>query len=505
VIRRLLVGGALIGSASCGYFNGMWSANHFAAEARHFERDGRFAEAKASWAQAAVKAESVVAHQPHSRWADDALVLQGEALAKSGACDRATSPLARALQSVQDSALLTRAALVAAGCALAAQDPASAERLLEPIATGSDRREASRAAYLLGQAGEQRGEFAAAAAWYARSREREAGPARARAHLRAVQTATGLAVVDTLIGEDFDEAVWDPLLAEVARAAGADTARGTLDHLLAHGHWRAGARARLLLADGDRLFAAGALDAADQRYAQVAAAVPDSTEGQQAAVRQVRVDVARASSPADLPPLQQRVNRLLQGGLGSAAGSDARALEALLRAITSPDGEASEALEFRTAEVARDSLRAPSVAAHLFLGFASAHPASLFAPKALVAAAALRPEASDSLLVVLRDRYPDSPYTVALDGNLSPGYSAAEDSLARALGLGVAILAAAAVPATGLPVPGPRGPRLDEPRADGRGATPTPAGPRRPLPGDDQAPRIKRRTPASLPAGAERP
>jgi len=504
VSGRPWLGLALLGAASCGYYNGMWSANRFAGQARRFEHDGRLAEARASWAQAAEKAESVVAHSPHGRWADDALVLQGEGLARSGACDRAAAPLGRALQSVRDSSLLGRAALVAGECALAEHSPATAERLLEPLATPTDRREASRATYLLGQAAEQRGAFVTAAAWYARSREKDAAAARARALLYAGSTSAALALIDTLVERGLGEGVWDPLLADVGRTAGADTASSTLDRVLARGRWRGGPLARLLLDDGDRLFAAGALDAAYRRYAQVAAAAPDSTEGQQALVRQVRVDVARATSTADFPPLRQRLSQLLQAGLGAVATNDARALELMLRSIIAPERDTAEAAAFRAAELARDSLRAPLLAAHLFIAFAAAHPASLFAPKALVAAADVSPAARDSLLGVLQRDYGASPYTLALAGDVSPGYSAAEDSLARALGVAIASAAAAPASVIGLPVPGPRGPRLDDPRA-GRAAAPAvPAQPQRPAPGADGPGRGKRRAPTP-PPGSERP
>jgi len=504
VSRRLCLPSVLLCAASCGYYNGMWSANHFAAEARRLERAGRMTDARASWAQAAVKAESVVAHSPHGRWADDALVLQGEGLAKSGACDQAAAPLGRALQTVRDSALLGRAALVAAECRLAAHDPGGAERLLEPLATPSERREASRATYLLGQAADQRGEFAAAAIWYARSRERAAGPGRARALLNAGSSDAALALVDTLVDRKFGEEVWDPLLADVHRCTGAQIASRTLDALLAQGHWTPGARARLLLADGDRLFAARLLDDADRRYAQVAAVAPDSAEGQQALVRRVRVEVAGATSLAALAPLRQRLNNLGQAGLGGVAAGDARALAQVLRSLDDREDDATEAVAFRSAEMARDSLHAPALAAHLFMLFASTHPGSLFAPKAMVAAATLSPDAHDSLVTAVQQGYGGSPYALALAGDLSPGYAAAEDSLGRALGVAVEVAAIGTVSRIGLPVPGPRGPRLDEPRVGRAAAAASPASPqRRPAAVDDEPLRGQR--PPRPPPGAERP
>src|SRR3989442_13360208 len=84
------------GVAACAYYNGMWNAEHLASQARKLERQDRVAEAQTYWAQAAVKAESVVARHPTSRWADAALVLEGEALARGGACAQAAAPPARA-------------------------------------------------------------------------------------------------------------------------------------------------------------------------------------------------------------------------------------------------------------------------------------------------------------------------------------------------------------------------------------------------------------------------
>ncbi len=122
-------------------------------------------------------------------------------------------------------------------------------------------------------------------------------------------------------------------------------------------------------------------------------------------------------------------------------------------------------MTFRVAELVRDSLSAPRVAAQLFLAFAAGRPSSIFAPKALVAAAALLPEQRDSLLAVLDSSHAGSPYTLALRGDPSPGFAAAEDSLARALGLEPPAAAALRVWRVAPPVPGPRGPGLDPPPA----------------------------------------
>src|SRR5207302_629255 len=71
----------------------------------------------------------------------------------------------------------------------------------------------------------------------------------------------------------------------------------------------------------------------------------------------------------------------------------------------------------------------------LFVGFARTHPGSPFAPKALVAALAVLPDAHASLVAALDARYPASPYTLALRGADSPAFAAAEDFLAQSLGV----------------------------------------------------------------------
>ena len=452
----------VLGAVSCGYYNGMWSADHFAAQARRQEQDGRRDEARASWAAAAVKAESVVAHHPHGRWADAALVLHGEGLAKSGACDRAGAPLARALASVKDAALRERAALAAAECSLDASNANAAEQLLQPLSASPRRARASRAAYLSGRVAEQRGDWVAAAGSYAQSSEAQAGPARARALLAAGQTAAALAFIDTLARAHFDEESWAPLLVAVGDGAGATEASRALDQVLARGHVLTGTRARLLLADGNRLFAVDSLAAADARYQRVTAMVRDSSEGQVASVRRLRVSAAQAGSLAELRSVKARVDRLAQAGTAGAALNEVRALQRLIQSVMAPE-DSGEAPPFRSAELARDSLRAPQLAANLFVGFARARPGSLFAPKALVAAAVLSPERRDSLIGILHSTYGASPYTLALRGEPSPAYAAAEDSLARALGVVLEPPSTFVASLVAPPVPGPRGPPLDAP------------------------------------------
>jgi hypothetical protein len=170
----------------------------------------------------------------------------------------------------------------------------------------------------------------------------------------------------------------------------------------------------------------------------------------------LRVAAAQTGTLDELRTVQTQVDRLVQAGTTGTALAEARALQRLIQAVIGSD-DAGQEIPFRSAELARDSLRAPQLAEHLFLTFARERPASLFAPKALIDAAA-------------------------------------EDSLARALGVAVAAPSALVVSLVRAPVPGPRGPLLD---ADGPGrAEPSRLPGRRSVRGDD-APRDDRRRPPS--------
>lgn len=409
---------ALAAAGACASSNAMWSARRLANEARALDAEGRVGDAAAAWARAAVKAESVAARHPGSPQVDGALTLQGEALARIGSCGPAVAPLRRVLEGGSDGTLRERAALVLAECALDAGDPAAAERALAGPLEFRDRGRRSRAAYLSGRAAVLRGDVRAALERLSRSEEAAAGFTRARLLAAAGRPDEVAALLDTLTRRRFVEGEWAAVLDDVARALGPDAAGQTLDRLLARQRAPDGARARLLLADGDRRLAGGELDAAQDRYAQVRRLAPDSVEGQRARLLLARVLVPDASGDAAL---------------------------------------------FRAAELARDSLGNARLAGRLFLRIATLAPSSLFAPKALVAAAGLLPESHDSLLAVLSSTYPASPYTLALRGEASPAYAAAEDSLARALGLELRSPAPTVSATVRPPVPGRRGPMLDAP------------------------------------------
>jgi len=456
-VRRSLLA-VVLPLAGCAYYNGLWSANRLANDARKFEERGMVAEARANWGRAAAKAETVLVHHPHSRWADDALVLQGEGLARSGSCDAALVPLSHAIAIVTDDALRERASLAAAACAVQQGSLSDVERYLAPVLESHDASRRSRAFYIGGLAAQRSGDQTLAERRLAASTEPQAATARVVVLAAAGRPAAAVALVDTVARRDGDETRWSDALDSVAQWSGPVTAADALDRLLVRGKLRAAPRARLLIADGDRLRAARVLDRALARYGAAAALVPDSAEAARARVRIERVHLAQAKSVADLDSISARLMHQASGGL---VGGEARALQSEIQLVRRED--TTEANGFRQAERARDSLAAPALAAGLFLRFAATHPTSLFTPKALIAAGQLAPAVLDSVDGVLRAQFAESPYTQAFFGRASPAYQAMEDSLANALGVarpraaGTGLLGLVVAP----PRTGPRGPDLD--------------------------------------------
>lgn len=457
-MKRALMPLLLLASGGCAYYNAMWSAERYAKDARRAERRGQTSEARSQWALAAAKAERVALRHPRSRWADDALTLQAEGLARSGACDAAASPIKQVRDGVTDPVLRERVALAEAECALSAKQPLQAEAALtSPLASKDDARR-SRAELLAGQAAAMRLDYAAAAIHFERSRDLAALPERARVLIDAGRGTEAAAVISALTGPEFGAERGD-LLARLALAAGPEAASATLDRLLQRGKGMPfQEQARLLLADADRRFAHRHYSDAETGYRRAASLAPvGSAEAAMAAIGALRVQVAGVQQLAELKPIEAELRRLSIAPNGAAAKP---LLDLVTRALA---GTETIAAGFRVAELARDSLNAPTLAGRLFLLAADRDTASLYAPKALVAAMAVLPARRDSLIAVLDRSYATSPYTRAFHGEPSVAYAAAEDSLARELGLEISRgPVTGAISRAELPIPGPRGPKLDD-------------------------------------------
>jgi tetratricopeptide (TPR) repeat protein len=439
----------------------MWSAEQHAKGARKLEASGHESEARSEWAQAAAKAENIVLRHPKSRWADDALVLQAEGLARSGACEDAQEPIARARKSITAVSLLERLDLADAQCVLAVR-PGEVSGKLARVLQSKDEGRRSRAELLAGQAAAMQLDYASAVQLFQRSHEPAALPARANALLELGRAEDAAAAFAALGDSPLYETERGEILNRLAAVATPEMATRALDRLLRKTRMPLAEQARLLLADGDRYLTRGDRISARRRYVRAMAVAPAGTaEAGTAHVRLQQVLIAGARQRSDLVPVVEELTALSREEGGNPV---AKSLLDLVRRVSIvPE---TQGARFRLAELARDSLQAPVLAGQLFLDIAAADTASIYAPKALVAALPLLPERRDSIVSILDGRYATSPYTRAFHGEQSVAYVVVEDSLARELGVEVAQNSSAATgprPRWDAPVPGPRGPLLDEP------------------------------------------
>ena len=476
--RRALPAALTLLLGGCVYYNGLWNAHRYAHDARKQERGGQGDAAIQNWSLAAVEAESVAAHHPHSGWLPEALVTAGEGLAGSNECQSAVTTLDRAAPLTANTALLERIALVRSRCALRAEDYEAAEAYAEPVLNSRDRERREEAALFAGRGARGAGRLDTAVVLFGRSRRRDAGVEEFLTLVAAGRTGRADTLCDSLVARQPLETDWDSMFVALARAAGSAAASAVVGRVVPRARLTAGARARIYLDDGYRLLASEDVPSADARFVQAGDVASDSAEADVARVARLQARAARAESLDSLAAVSTDLAPLTQHGSGVGA---ARRLQQILEQLGGKDS--SVAGMFRRGELARDSLQAPPLAAALLIGFAQQHPTSLFAPKAIVAAIPLVPDRSDSLTHVLQGTYRTSPYTLALNGASSPGYTQAEDSLARLFGIRARQTRTAGLAGEmrwAAPPTGPRGPLLDppEPKPVPPRARPTPSRPR---------------------------
>ena len=419
--------------ASCAYFNGLYNAKDLAARAAKAERDGRPYDAQNYWGQAAVKAESVLARHPRSRWAEEARWLDGKALERVGNCPAAIAPLRRTLQEARDPRRADDAALRLASCQekLGDQDAAglSVERLLQ----NPDPAIRSQAAYRAGATYRRTG----------RSEEavrvlRSSAEPRARGELMVALADVGdipgaTALADSLLAVPDTLAPWGALFVSLGRhdlTAGsamldrlAATRRFPLDSVVG---WLGQDGARWMSSDTARGFA---------RLEQANQAAPDRPAGLEALLVLLRRRLATTDDPSILDTVSGRLDDI-PGSTGEAYGKG-RSLGDLAAALRgrvdslAPGAPQGDLRGFLLGEALRDSLGAPRLAAVVWRRVLAEHPGSPYAPKLLLAVASVGGASPDSIHALLDSAYASSPYVHALQGVPDDGFRMLEDSLAR--------------------------------------------------------------------------
>ena len=429
---RLLVLWLTVGAAvaGCAYYNGLFNANRLAGDAERAQRQGRSGEARSLWAQAAVKAESVATRYRTSRYRDDALLLWGRALAESQDCRRAVRPLRIAVDSSPDPAIVGAARLLAGRCYVDLRSPDSALLALGPLLESPDSAAATEAQLWRGRALFGLRRYDEAAASFERVPIERSVFERAAAYVALGQAGRAAEVLEQHVEAPYDGRQWLGSLDSLGQLD-PERASALVDRLAARPDVPAGARARLLLGDARRWSSFGMSDRAEIRFRAALEAAPDSADGHAAEAYLTVARLRRTDDVAQFGDVWRALNESTRhGGLSQqVTGPIAGVVNHAVAVLEDPPEERADLRMFVVAEELRDSIAAPVPAAALFLELAHRYPESRVTPKALLAAAALRPGLADSVATVLANQYADSPYTLVLRGAGREQFASFEDSL----------------------------------------------------------------------------
>jgi tetratricopeptide (TPR) repeat protein len=478
----MLAGAAWLGGG-CVYYNGMYNTNRLAKSARKAERDGRPAEARNLWGQVITRAETLVVRHPRSKYAMEADVLRGLALARLDQCPAAVGPLGRADVAAKPGDLSEESLLALGQCQLELGEPGMADLAFEQLLESKDPARRREARFQHARALRMTGRYEEAANLLREAADPRGGHDLLLALAGAGRGAEALTVADSLIARNDTTFAWDSVITTVGQQD-PRLASALVGRLRNDARMTPDAKSKRLYDDAVRLARVDSVASAARL--RDAAAVEGRTEGgERARLELIRRSLCQSRTLEELAPHADSLAALVQGG--SAAAAEAAGLvETIsqvraLRDSAGPNVPQGDLRLFLGAESARDALGAPALAASLFRQVAVDWPASPYAPKALLAAQLLDPEEPEAAQARLDSLYPDSPYLAVLRGEESPGYRALEDSLQS---YAIAQLQAAAGPRVdGHPgIQAQPGPGQPQRRREGAPGALTPSGRRRPEP-----------------------
>jgi hypothetical protein len=431
--RILLSGGFIAGLllTGCVYYNGMYNANRLARSARKAERDGRTFEANNLWGQVATKAESVVVRHPTSKYAGEAGVLRGVALARLGQCEQALGPLGQVAVTALPADLTEDAVLATGRCQLTLGNPAAADAAFTQLLQSKNpdrRREAHfQQARMLRQSGRYNEALGALGDYHGPQADTE----RILALAGAGRLPEALALTDSLIARGDTTKRWDSVVVVLGQE-NPSAASSLVDRVRRLPNRSREIQARLLLEDGIRLSRNDTARAARRlREAVIAGGTGEAAAW--ASLELVRLDLRRASRPDHLGPIVDSIRGLaVRFDRVSVEINRVAAMVASVRSSVAsvlPGTPQGDLRLFLAAESARDSLGAPRLAGAIFRRILVEWPASPYAPKVILAAQQLDPGWGDSARAILDQRYLDSPYLAMIRGDATAEYRQLEDSL----------------------------------------------------------------------------
>lgn len=431
--RALLLLVVLLGTG-CVYYNGMYNTKRFAHRARNAEKDGRTFEAQNSWGQVSVRAESLLAKHPRSKYAEEARLLYGISRQRLNDCNGAIPSLEAVMLSSKRTEFAEEAAELVATCRVTLGDPASAASVFARLTASTTPRRRDLALFAHGQALRLNHEYDAAYDELRLTQHPQAQGERAAALAGAGRLEEAGHVIDTLIAAGDTLAPWSDIVAAMGRED-VEAANQLTNRLVEQKTLPVRLRSRLLIDDGLRLAEVDPARGNEQLLRVTTLPGPDRGIEGRLILIQRRLAVAET-----LDSLRAIVTALdvLPDEAGSFTPTIARLQELTSRSLLAADSVAPGAPEgdlrlFLAAELGRDSIGSPRFARRQFERIVSEWPASPFAPKALLALISLSPGQGDSLQQKMRTDYGTSPYLLLVDGGESPQLEALEDSLGRYL------------------------------------------------------------------------
>jgi tetratricopeptide (TPR) repeat protein len=376
----------------------------------------------------------VVARYPDSKYRDDALLLQGQALLASGQCRPAVAPLARAVNESPEVGVRDRARLALGRCQVDLGDMAGAIATLSPLTASGDSAQAQQARLWRGRALLAQGDYQVAA-----TDLEAAGPVAdfelAVVYARLEQPEQARRVLEERVAAPYIEAPWLALLDTLGEAS-PEVAASMVDRLVGRGDLAAVEQGRLLMADGDRWLHTSRPRAARVRYERARLVAGETPIADSARVRSAIAALRAAAGLSDVPVVLDSIEATEASRDDThRVATYAASLRVVLAVTAARSAELDEPVDhpdlalFLAAEALRDAMDAPMLAAAVFREVQRRFPHSVIAPKALLASTALDSTGTGTVLVLLQKLYPQSPYTRAASGSAGAAFMQLEDSL----------------------------------------------------------------------------
>ncbi len=415
----------------CVYYNGMYNANRLANSARKAEREGRTFEANNLWGQVATKAESVVVRHPKSKYAEEAAILKGLALARLGQCEQALGPLSRVTVATVGTNLTEEAWLATGRCQVSIGNIAAADAALAQVTESKNAWRRREARFQRALTLRHAGRYQEALTVLEGVREPRAVAERLLSLAGGGRVPEAMALADSLVARGDTIQPWDSLLVSLGKQD-PSTASSLVDRVRRLPSRSADTQARWLLEDGLRLIGPDTARARSRLREAVEIGGSGEAAGW-ASLQLVRLDLRGVSQPQGLSPLIQSLrgkagrHPIVESELTRLGNTAAGILTAT--ASVMPGSPQGDLRLFLAAEAARDSLLAPRLADGLFQRILREWPESPYAPKAALAAQQVNPEWADSARALLEARYFESPYLALIRGDEGSAYRQLEDSL----------------------------------------------------------------------------